>query len=383
MIVYVLVILNVVLCVSILFLIYLFSSDIYYWYKARKIKRTQKQIVFPTSSLEKFKSDLMLSSYEMIKKGTKIEYPTLISDTFTRRFLYGLTKQDPVSVLSWNYSESGWLLYAILEAGSGIQFVKTIFDEQIYNNKIVCVDQSQCGIIALKLYIETQEIKYKNYADNLWQFLIERETEYGLPYRDANSTSILVDTIGMAIPFIVEYAELFQKPKQLAYQTIEKFLRYGTDEETGLPVFSFLTTSPHIKCGMSNWGRGCSWFVIGLSYINEQEISKYGMDRIHKLETTLVSIWKRDKRFSHFLGEDGGDLSAELPILYYLYKKKLITLSESDILDYSKMSHYGVMYNSSSSNVGIIKYGTCIGPNVLTQAYMLRLINEYESLQCK
>lgn len=382
MIVYVLVILNLVLCVSILFLIYLFSSDIYYWYKARKIKRTQKQTVFLKPSLKKFKSDLMLSSYEMIKRGTKIEYPTLISDTFTRRLLYGITKQDPVNVLSWNYSESGWLLYALAETEVDISIIKRIFDTQIYEKEIVCVDQSQCGMVALLLYQRTKESQYKDYADKLYNYLNDNMTEMGIPYR-SESSYILVDTIGMAIPFIVEYAELFQESAHLAYHTIENFLRYGTDDETGLPVFSFLTTSPHLKCGMSNWGRGCSWLLIGLSYISETNVSQYGLKQIHKIDKTLTTIWERDKRFGHFIGEEGCDLSAELPILYYLYKKNLITLSDSDIVYYSRMCHDGVMYYSSSSNVGIIKYGTCLGPNVLSQAYMLRLINEYETKQCK
>ena len=32
------------------------------------------------------------------------------------------------------------------------------------------------------------------------------------------------------------------------------------------------------------------------------------------------------------------------------------------------------MYNSSSENHGIIKYGMPYGPNALSQAYMIRLI---------
>ena len=91
-------------------------------------------------------------------------------------------------------------------------------------------------------------------------------------------------------------------------------------------------------------------------------------------------LYNKNHSFGHFLGKKDRDLSAELPILFYLSKKKLIKLTEKDILDYSLMCHNGIVYNSSSSNTGIIAYGTLCGPNVLSQAYMIRIITLYENL---
>lgn len=377
----ILIIIIIVLLVIIVLLCAISYYDIMYWYKARKIRLIQNEKVLCARSIADFKGSLVRSSLIMMNSGKKKEYPTLFADTVTKRFFLHLRHQDPVNVFSWHYSECGWLLYALIEAGYDTRVLKSIFDEHILSEEIVCVDQSQCGMVALFLYEQTHEPKYKNYADRLWQFLVKRETDYGLPYRDACTNQMLVDTIGMTIPFIIEYATLFQKSARLAYHIVELFIKYGTDAETGLPVFSFLTTNPHLKCGVSNWGRGCSWYVIGLSYIDKNKLSKYCCDSLQKLDRMLVSLWERDKYFGHFLGETGRDLSAELPILFYLYKKKLITLSEIDVLKYSEMCHDGVMYNSSSSNTGIIKYGTLLGPNVLSQAYMLRIIGEFEAQQ--
>lgn len=377
----ILIVINVALLVIIVFVAVLFYYEVIYWHRARKIKRIQNREALRVGSVAEFKRRLLVSSLIMMNTGKKTEYPTLFADTFIKRLLLHIKYPDPVNIFSWRYSECGWLLYALIEAQCDTYVIKNIFDKHIYKEEIVCVDQSQCGMVALFLYERTQELKYKTYADSLWQFLIQRETEYGLPYRDIDANHILVDTIGMAIPFIIEYAERFQKSAQLAYRCIEKFIKYGTDIETGLPVFSFLTTYPHLKCGMSNWGRGCSWFVIGLSYVDKTKLNKYSCDALQKMEKMLVALWDRDKFFGHFLGETERDLSAELPILFYLYKRKLITLSEVEVLKYSEMCHDGVMYNSSSSNTGIIKYGTLLGPNVLSQVYMIRLINEFQAHQ--
>ena len=91
----------------------------------------------------------------------------------------------------------------------------------------------------------------------------------------------------------------------------------------------------------------------------------------------ICALWNDKHCFGQFVGEgEKKDLSAELPIIYYLFKSNLLHITKNDILEYGKFLHDGIMYNSSSSNSGIIRYGTNIGPNILAQAFMLKLLNE-------
>ena len=376
----VLLILNIILSAILIAIAIVFHNEVVYWYKSHKIRSTQKEKVVRACSIESFKQNLMCSSSKMVALKNKIEYPTLTGDTFIKRFVYSWKHQDPVESFSWQYSECGWLLYALAEAGYDLMRIKEIFEHHVLKEKITIVDQAQCGMVALLLYQKTREKKYKDYADSLYHFLISRVNDYGLPYRDGANQDILVDTIGMAIPFLIEYSQMFPVSDAFAYDIVEKFVKYGTDYETGLPAFGFYTIKPYIKRGACNWGRGSAWYVIGLSYIDKARLSDTAISQIEKLEKTLVYLYNKNHSFGHFLGKKDRDLSAELPILFYLSKKKLIKLTEKDILDYSLMCHNGIVYNSSSSNTGIIAYGTLCGPNVLSQAYMIRIITLYENL---
>lgn len=248
--------------------------------------------------------------------------------------------------------------------------------------KEVC--QCQGGMIAMLLHERTKEIKYKQYVDKLYEWLKAQDTELGILFIPGYSYA-LVDIIGMAIPFLMKYGTFFSKNEaiELAEKTMSKYIEYGLDKETGVPAFSYHVDPPRIKCGASNWGRGCSWFIIGLLYIDVEHFDAKNRIVIKSLESTLTSLWSSDGFFGQFIGEWPRDLSAELPIVYYLYKKNLISLDEKQIIAYSMMCHNGVMYNSSTENKGIIRYGSPYGPNILSQAYMLRLIQLYEERTAK
>lgn len=364
--------------------VFFFSADIVFWWKARKVRKTEKKSIGPTTNIDTFKKSLLNASVQMCSSSSRIAFPTLKADTFIQRAKYFwrinenyVSDNEEEFNLLW--SEEGWLLYTMAEMDEYFEYVKDVFDKRIIDTPFKEVCQSQGGMIAILLYERTKENKYKQYVDKMYDWLFAQETELGILFIPEYQYA-LVDVLGMAVPFLMKYGTLFSKHEaiELAEKTMSKYIEHGCDKETGVPAFSYHVEPPRIKCGASNWGRGCSWFIIGLSYIDVEHLNAENQSVIKSLDSTLTSLWSSYGCFGQFIGEWPRDLSAELPIVYYLYLNGLINLDEKLILAYSTMCHDGVMYNSSTENKGIIRYGSPYGPNILSQAFMLRLIQLYE-----
>ena len=360
---------------------FLFYADIMYYFVSRRIRKIERKN-YERLSLLMFAKELVAASKRMIETGKRIEYPILEADTFIGRCRYFITNGNRALSFSFIGSESGWLLHALFEYLDDVKYVQAIFDDKILSVPIKYIEQSQCGMVALSLYKKTNISKYKSYSDNLYEYLCSQDTDYGIVFREIHKGNrILVDTLGMAIPFLIEYGRTFgnRNAIKLAEKSFEQYIKYGVDNDTGIPAFAFRVPTPHVKLGSPNWGRGVAWYVIGLMYVEDTNLSSSAQHKIKLFEEGLVNLWTQENSFGHFLGEGGRDLSAELPILQYLYNRNIINLSKDDISKYSTMSCHGLMYHSSSSNVGIVRYGTCAGPNVLSQAFMLRLITTYRN----
>ena len=212
----------------------------------------------------------------------------------------------------------------------------------------------------------------------VFEWCKNNDTEYGILYAQGNRAQVL-DGYGMCLPFLQKYASTYNDSiaTNLVVKHIELATRYFIDEMTGLPVHKYSLSFPHIKQGNCNWGRGVSWFVSGLIDIDYSLLSDFSIVRLNNMDASLVTIWKKHEYFSQFIGEKGEiDFSATLPIVYYLSRKGLIQLTEKEILSFSKYSDNGLLYNSSSSNTGSYGSGMPFGPNVLSQAFMLKLLNE-------
>ncbi len=369
--------------------VFFFSADIVFWWKARKVRNTEKTSIEPTTNIDTFKKSLLNASVQMCSSSRRIAFPTLKADTFIKRakYFWKINKNyvsDNEEEFNLLWSEEGWLLYTMAEMDEYFEYVKDVFDKRFIDTPFKEVCQSQGGMIAILLYERTKENKYKQYVDKMCEWLLAQDTELGILFIPKYQYA-LVDVLGMAVPFLMKYGSQFSNKEAiaLAEKTMSKYIEYGCDKETGIPSFSYHVEPPRIKCGASNWGRGCSWFIIGLLYIDVEHFDAKNRIVIKSLESTLTSLWRSDVFFGQFIGEWPRDLSAELPIVYYLYKKNLISLDEEQIIAYSMMCHNGVMYNSSTENKGIIRYGSPYGPNILSQAYMLRLIKLYEERTAK
>lgn len=365
-------------------LLSLFYYDIKNYIISRRIKKTEKTLSQERVSIGAFKKELIDATKYLVVNGKQIAYPAFYSENFFKRFKLNLKDQYAVQRFDYDGSECGWPFYALLK--EDVEFGRKMFDEKVLNLDIHAVDQSPYGMVALYLYDKFKDEKYLKYAQQLYKFIVDLETNYGIAYRQYHKNDIiLVDTLGMAIPFLIEYGNYSKDDAaiKLAEKTIECYLQYGCDSSTGVPAFSYRISTPHIKCGYANWGRGCAWFVIGLSYINIEHLDAKSQKLVGVLEETLKSMWESQGLFGQFISEWSHDLSAELPIVYYLYKMNIIRIDEKQLLAYSTMCHDGIMYNCSSANVGIVKQGFPYGPNMLGQGYMLRLIQLYEERNAK
>ena len=375
-------VLIILLGISLFFNVLFVISDIQFEMKAKAIIKKDITVSEVLKSKEEFRRQLMPTLKAHVVSGRRIEFPTT-KMFISERLKSIITPSKKYPLLYW--SEPSWAFVALLEDAMihgdkrNIEDLTDVF-ESVLNTPFEIVDQSTMGIGAIYLDSLKTDSKYKAYADNLFKWLKDRDGDYGIIYGNDNSRSI-VDALGMVVPFLMKYAQAYhcEEAEKLAYKTIEKYVEYGCDNSTGVPAFSYRTDSPHIKMGMTNWGRGISWFCLGLVSIDESRLSTVAFEKVTAFNSTIYELWKQERSFSQFVGENNKkDLSAELPLLYYLYKKQRIEMSKDDVLHYSQYMHDGEMYNSSSSNSGIIRYGVSYGQNMLSDAFMLRLINEVE-----
>lgn len=333
--------------------------------------------------MSQFHDELIQGALNYLKNENQIKLQQYTDVSFWQRFKNSIeNKKEPVMGIV-NADQDGYIFLELLDDAickddkERMEYLKNYFDDHTLNLPFKYRDQSVEVITSLRLYKYYKDNKYKIHADRMYEWLLSQNSDYGILYVPGIKESI-VDVLGMVVPFLVEYSKTFNKPEayELALRQIEQYMKYGCDKETGIPSFAYNIEKPHIKTGRMNWGRGISWFVIGLSSIDVEHLSLKNQQVIARMNDTLSEIWKNDHRFDHFVCDriSERDLTAELPIIYYLNKIGKINLSNEELLEYSQFMHDGIMYHCSNSNDGAVEYGVAHGPMMLAQAFMLKLI---------
>ena len=318
---------------------------------------------FPVSKdLKDFSDKIYTCNMTILTSGIRPDIPNF-PEGITARIKYNLGIDQPKYPF-FEGGEPNWVLLATLDEAisrkdiKSIAEIEKIFENHLLGKKPTEVDCALSGCSAIVLHKYTRKKTYKEYADMMLSWLIEHDTEYGILYRSNNKR------------FQLNARVLLKKQMEIA-------TKYIMDPVSGIPVHGFAQNSSHSKVMMCNFGRGISWFVSGLIDIDTTLLSDSCKTSIAKLDTTLCELWKSEGCFSQFPGQGGkSDLSAELPIIYYLSHKGLIRLSKSELLKYSTMCDNGLLYHSSGSVS--TKYSELTGPNILSQAFMLKLLNEYD-----
>lgn len=106
-------------------------------------------------------------------------------------------------------------------------------------------------------------------------------------YRPANGEkTVFVDSIGLAVPFLYRYGEVFEKQeyRELALRQIENFLSRGMDGATGLPYHGY-EEADGCKYGIIGWGRAVGWLLRGMAGCMT---SDYGREKVRAPYLALV-----------------------------------------------------------------------------------------------
>ena len=296
----------------------------------------------------------------------------------------------------YRYCDTAFLLNSLLFQAKTLKdnelilFVRKMFDEYELSlppmKEEKTLDRVPYGLVAIELYLHTKDEKYKRFADEEYQWLKSIDTtEVGIIYdfRDSTRNHQAVEAPGFVCSFLMQYAKAFNddEAREMAVNQLNLYCEKGCDMRSGLPAADWRIFPPYNTTGNHHWGRGNTWFSIGVLAVDEKDLSPQAQNIIKKYLYTLSDIYRRNKCFHQFIDEPRSprDMCAELPLIYLLYKKGLVQLKKEDLLEYSRFMKDGIIYHSS----GVFPYHggpvTIVGSsNRLSQAYLLQLLNEVQ-----
>ena len=185
-----------------------------------------------------------------------------------------------------------------------------------------------CGFLAYAILKNSESLDVEpamTFASNL--IINNMGTDGMIHYtNDKESTECYVDTIGLAIPFLVAYAETYHAPeiKKIALKQLKLFTQYGLDKGSLLPNHAFDSRSK-LPLGVFGWGRGCAWYVIGLmdSYLELKEDNECEWIRkqIQIIAEEYRKYQREDGGFGYIFQMRYGYDSSATAVMAYFYKK--------------------------------------------------------------
>ena len=145
-----------------------------------------------------------------------------------------------------------------------------------------------------------------------------------LPYQP-NGAHRFVDTLGMACPFLTEYALLTDDAAalELVKRQLDEFEAYGIHPVSGMPVHCFHARH-HAPLGLYGWGRGCGWYAIALAECYDllkgrDAYADVLWQRMERLANDLLPLQNKNGSFNCILGADArADSSATAVLGWFL-----------------------------------------------------------------
>lgn len=177
----------------------------------------------------------------------------------------------PLGFLYWGISE-----YAIQKNNQDL-YQKMEKKSQAFLNtdgqlkyKLRIVDQTPMGLYYINMYKITNCNKYLLAAQTIADFIQRRYEEDQVMYRRGDIQQ-LVDTLGLIIPFLVEFSNMTHDHIyiSIARKVYALFVENSLDSTTGFPFHGYNVQTKQ-KLGSANWGRGLGWFLLASAYINER-----------------------------------------------------------------------------------------------------------------
>ncbi len=248
------------------------------------------------------------------------------------------------------------------------------------------VDQAPLGYAALELFKVTKKDKYKNMADQFFaklKTMVEADYDFPLILYRSHQNDLLIDTLGMICPFLMEYGTYFGNDEalELARSQFDFFKKYGLDSDNHLP-FHAISLAEKEALGPNNWGRGWGWYMLALKSVSQYSDTitekHYRFKEEADLFLTSMNLLKEGDVYTQFPGTSSDfDSSASTMLLYGENVLRPNTYSKKEVLRIFKkfIKADGVLDKCSGDAFGVNKYSLVFGESELSQGMLLLLLN--------
>ncbi|MDR2546881.1 MAG: glycoside hydrolase family 88 protein [Lachnospiraceae bacterium] len=282
------------------------------------------------------------SYYDYIAKIVKIaerellQYPIISARARVKSIIYAVYKKNPrllkVNRTSW---PNTMLALALIHSETSLPYIEKYCYRVIRNiSKMQMLDETMAGSVLLFMYKRTNNENYLKACSEYATYLTEhKKNENNCLFYREKSEDVLVDSLGMIVPFLSEYAMLSENImlRDLACEQIVDFLKNGMDYRSGLPYHGYSSCE---KTGIIGWGRAVGWLMMGmigyLRYNRHDIIEKAFVDLYDK-----VLGYQDENGMFHWLitATDGSvDTSATAMILNSIFDGVELGLLPSEAL---------------------------------------------------
>lgn len=158
--------------------------------------------------------------------------------------------------------------YRKIKKKKKFRFHYVVYPDQLIHANVVLKLKYLCGID------EFDDI----WKDGIFYIKWAVKNSHGLIYYRFEP-ELYVDTLGMITDFLLRCSEFLQNDyfRKIAENQMDFYLKYGLDSSKSLPYHVLHSDTCETE-GLCVWGRGCGWFLIGvtmLAEVNEKYIPVY------------------------------------------------------------------------------------------------------------
>jgi rhamnogalacturonyl hydrolase YesR len=240
------------------------------------------------------------------------------------------------------------------------------------------VDQVPFGLTSLLLYNFNNDEKYLKFADEIFSFIKDQiDNKQVVCYR-SNIKVYFYDTLGMVVPFLVEYYKIVNSSEALSiarHQLWYYITNNGINKDNFLPFHGILRESS-IQIGSSNWGRGIGWYLLGLSSFHkvtgEFELEFAGLLKTLNTLKNSEGLWSQFPGSSNFF-----DASATTMIMYSMKNVDSNQFKNEEVLKLLKkyIAYDGSLLQTSGDTYSLNNYSKSFGKSELSQGLFLLILS--------
>lgn len=239
------------------------------------------------------------------------------------------------------------------------------------------IDQVLFGLVFLELYKITSENKYKLATDLIYNKIQLFKNQNGLYLYRKNDNILFIDSLGMVVPFLIEYGSYFKKEdilKEGIFQ-IKEYTRLTTKTFNEFPPHAF-DLNHDIKLGSNNWSRGIGWYMIGLSYAAKKDRELIALFNLYYQKLEQIAVNNYWPQFFSHSNDNSIDASATI-MIYYAASVLDINVSSKIYLALkdSKSKDYFVVKNSGDT-IYINRYAYNKSKSELSQGLLISILSK-------